>query len=157
MNRRHVVTLICLVVICCGRRDHESPAVGTITPASPRPAPLTGATATLGSKPIVTTSGSPPPQGDIHRHFEEVTIEKGHIRVRQAVPRGNIVFRLTNQGEADAELTIEDDAGNIIAKAEIGAHRSAILQMTLHGARYVIDVSAGGRHLRAAFTAYSAR
>lgn len=152
---RLIVLCSAIAALACGRRAKEPPA--EVRQPPPRPAPLTGAAATIGREPIIITSGSPPPQGDIHERFEEIVVGDGAIAMRKRVPRANTVFRITNRGTQAHTIMIVDGENAAQAHAAIEPSQNAIVEMNLTAARYRVFCSLPGHHERASFSTYVPR
>ena len=107
------LALAFLVLASC-RAEHDA-KTATIAPAESRPAPPV--TTTLGSRPAITTSGSPPPREIVASGSEAVTVREDRIDVRPLLPRGQTAFRIENLTSARHHLILRGTSST--AQAEV--------------------------------------
>ena len=145
MKRALVVVVLS---VGCGREPAQTTA--TIAPAEPRPAPTV--TATILERPLLTTSGSPPPASAVTSGSETVTIDAAGLSVRPLLPRGHTAFRVRNQTAAAHDLVLT--GGPDVAEATIPARGTVVLQMLLRAETYELACVIPGHTERAGFRTY---
>lgn len=139
------------LVLALGCSREPQATTNTIAPAEPRPAaPIT---TTLGSRPAITTAGSPPPASSGAPGTAFVTVAGERIDVQPLLPRAHTVFHVHNQTDAAHEIVIRGGAGS--ARASLLPKGRAVVQLLLGAAAYDIVCTTPGHQERARFETYA--
>lgn len=146
-----VKTFCAALVLALGCSREPQTATNTIAPAEPRPAsPMTS---TIGSRPVITTAGSPPPASSRAPGTAFVTVAQGRIDVPPLLPRAHTVFHVHNQTGAAHEIVIRGGTGS--ATASLPPKGTTVLQLLLAAGAYEIECTIPGHQERARFETYA--
>jgi hypothetical protein len=139
-----------LLTVACSRESQV--ATNTIAPAESRPAePITS---TIGTQPVITTAGSPPPPTQIAPGMERIAITTKGIAVRPLLPRGHTAFRITNETAVAHALVLRGGGQNV--NAALPANGTIFLQSLIGEGAYEIVCTAPAHSERARFETYRA-
>lgn len=139
------------LVLALGCSREPQTTTNTIAPAEPRPAPPM--TSTVGSRPVITTAGSPPPASTGAPGTTFVTVARGRIDVQRLLPRAHTVFHVHNQTDVAHEIVIRGGTGS--ATASLPPKGRTVLQLLLAAAAYDIVCTTPGHQERARFETYA--
>lgn len=139
-------------MLACGCAQEPPAATNTIAPAEPRPAPTS--TAALAGRPVIATSGSPPPASAAAPGTALVSIEQGRVAMRELLPRGQIAFQIRNRTATAHEITLRGPSGT--TAAPLPPNGSTVLQLLLGPGRHELLCTVSGHTERATFDTYVA-
>jgi hypothetical protein len=134
MIRSVLVLLLLLFTLGCAR---EEPVATTIEPATPppsSPAPL----GDLGKEPMITTTGSVPPQSSAERQFHDVRITSAGITARSSVPRVHTVLRLINETGEPHSIEVRAEGKTLAGPERVEPRGELLIQVRLTRERYEI-------------------
>jgi hypothetical protein len=146
-----MLRLVLLLVVLAGPCTREPAAItNTIAPADPQPAPI--ANTTLGERPVITTSGSPPPRPRIAPGTETVTITSKGLEVRPQLPRAHTAFHIVNETARSHDLVLR--GGDRPSAVSIPPRGVVVLQLTLGDGSYEWRCVSPGHDETALFETY---
>lgn len=139
-----------LLTLACSREPQV--ATNTIAPAESRPAePITS---TVGTQPVITTAGSPPPPTQTAPGTERVAIRAGGLEVRPLLPRAHTAFRITNETATAHELVLRGGGQDV--SIAVPPNGTVILQSLIGEGSYEFVCTTAGHAERARFDTYRA-
>jgi hypothetical protein len=146
-----VMNRACILLLLLAGCRAERAVTATIAPARPRPA--TTVTATIGERPIITTSGSPLPADALAPGTQQVVVRETEISMRELVPRAHTVFHLTNETAIAHDLVLRAASGSVVG-ATLPAGGRSVLQARLGEGQYTLECTTPGHGERAEFSTY---
>lgn len=144
-------TLVLVLVLVLGCSREPRAATTTIAPAEGRPAPAVSST--VGSRPVITTAGSPPPASAAAPGTTFVTVARGRIDVQPLLPRAHTVFHIQNETAVAHELAVRGATGS--AMASLPPNGRTVLQLLLGTGVYEVACTTPGHQERARFETYA--
>ena len=137
----HCRTSLGLVLAALLAGSCKEPEVMELRPADVPKSPPAEITRQIGSEPMITTSGSPPPAGAAQIRFEEVVLFDDRIEARSLIPRQDTLFRIRNRSSSPRQVRFEGDGKTVAATSSpLPPGEEAILQIRIDRASYTLMV-----------------
>lgn len=153
LEAAHCVKWTALAVfLCLACRNDTLPATATIAPAAPRPA--AAETAGIGTRPMITTGGSPAPSRQTAPGSVPVILDRDGFDMPALLPRGNVVLHVENRTATPHELELR--GGDSPVRATLPASGMVMIQSTLDRDGYDLVCAVPGHDERQAISTYAA-
>ena len=146
--------LRCAVIVLVAACSRDQATTTTIEPAEPRPGALPPALATVGTAPVIDTSGSPPP-ATVLAPYETVVITDDGIEMRDLIPVANTAFEIVNNSTQEHLIAIRGKTGSEARlRRPLQSNEHVYIEMITRDGPYTVRCLIPGHREATAFRTY---